>query len=47
MNKSTNNNGRDIIDLDVVRTAFNENKESNQKKISYILKSIVEIIPLI
>ena len=45
MNKPTNNNGRDIIDLDVVRTAFKENKEINQKKISYILKSIVEIIP--
>ena len=42
---STDNDGRDIIDLDVVRTSFLENKESNQKKLSNILKSIVEIIP--
>ena len=37
--------GRDIIDLDVVRTSFDKNKDANQKKISYILKSIVEQVP--
>ena len=37
--------GRDIIDLDVVRTTFSDNKEGNQKKISYILKSLVEAVP--
>jgi hypothetical protein len=45
INKSTSEKGRDVIDLDVVRTAFDENKELNQKKISYILKSIVEVVP--
>ena len=45
--RSANNGGkgRDIIDLDVVRTSFDEKKEENQKKISYILKSIVETVP--
>ena len=47
MKKSEENKGRgrDIIDLDVVRTSFEKNKELNQKKISYILKSIVEQVP--
>ena len=45
--KSENNKGRgrDVIDLDVVRTTFTENKDENQRKISCILKSIVETIP--
>ena len=46
--KSENNKearGRDIIDLDVVRTSFSVDKEENQKKISYILKSLVEAVP--
>ena len=43
--KSKKHNNKDIIDLDVVRTSFKENKEINQSKISNILKSIFEIIP--
>ena len=45
LEKSSNEKGRDVIDLDVVRTAFDENKETNQKKLSNILKSIVEVVP--
>ena len=33
-------NSKDIIDLDVLRTNFDTNRESKQVKISYILKSI-------
>ena len=47
MEKTENikNRGKDVIDLDVVRTTFDKNKEENQQKISHILKSIVETIP--
>jgi hypothetical protein len=45
MKTPINNDTRDIIDLDVVRTSFRENKELNQKKLGNILKAIVEIIP--
>ena len=33
-------NSKDIIDLDVIRTNFDTNKEKNQLRISYILKAI-------
>ena len=33
-------NSKDIIDLDIIRTNFDTNKEINQLKISYILKSL-------
>ena len=42
--ENTKARGRDVIDLDVVRTTFDKNKEENQSKISYILKSIVETV---
>ena len=42
--ENTKVRGRDVIDLDVVRTTFDKNKEENQNKISYILKSIVETV---
>ena len=42
--ENTKVRGRDVIDLDVVRTTFDKNKEENQAKISYILKSIVETV---
>ena len=45
MKTPINNDTRDIIDLDVVRTSFRENKELNQKQLGNILKAIVEIIP--
>ena len=41
----TNQKGRDVIDLDIVRTSFIADKESNQEKIKYILKSVVEAVP--
>ena len=44
LEKSSSDKSRDVIDLDVVRTAFDENKESNQQKLSCILKSIVEVV---
>ena len=34
-----------IIDLDVIRTFFVEDKEANQEKISHIFKTLVEAIP--
>ena len=34
-----------IIDLDVIRTFFMEDKEANQEKISHIFKALVEAIP--
>ena len=33
-------NSKDIIDLDIIRTNFDTNKEINQLKISYILKAL-------
>ena len=41
----SNQKGRDVIDLDIVRTSFIQDKESNQEKIKYILKSVVEAVP--
>jgi hypothetical protein len=41
----SNQKGRDVIDLDIVRTSFIQDKESNQDKIKYILKSVVEAVP--
>ena len=43
--KSENKKGRDVIDLDVVRTNFDKDKEINQKKLSNILKSVVQSTP--
>ena len=43
--KSESDTKRNVIDLDVIRTPFDKDKELNQKKTSYILKSIVEIVP--
>ena len=37
--------GRDVIDLDVVRTSFENDKELNQKKLSNLLKSVVQATP--
>ena len=37
--------GRDVIDLDVVRTSFENDKELNQKKLSNLLKSVVKATP--
>ena len=37
--------GRDVIDLDVVRTSFESDKELNQKKLSNLLKSVVKATP--
>ena len=43
--KIGNKKKRDVIDLDVVRTSFDKDKELNQKKLSALLKSIVKITP--
>ena len=43
--KSESDTKRNVIDLDVIRTDFDKDKELNQQKTSYILKSIVEIVP--
>ena len=40
--KSITKKGRDVIDLDVVRTSFENDKELNQKKLSNLLKSVVQ-----
>ena len=47
-NKIENSNNQKnikIIDLDVARTFFVEDKEANQEKISHIFKALVEAIP--
>ena len=47
-NKIENTNNQKnikIIDLDVARTFFVEDKEANQEKISHIFKTLVEAIP--
>ena len=43
--KPENKKGRDVIDLDVIRTSFENEKELNQKKLSNLLKSIVRATP--
>ena len=43
--KSETKKGRDVIDLDVVRTSFDSDKELNQKKLSNLLKSVVKATP--
>ena len=43
--KPENKKGRDVIDMDVIRTSFENEKELNQKKLSNLLKSIVQATP--
>ena len=45
ISETPNKKGRDVIDLDVVRTSFETDKELNQKKLSILLKSIVHTTP--
>ena len=45
MQNSINPKDSDIINVDVMRTNVIQNKELNQKKISNILKAVVEAIP--
>ena len=45
LSKTPDKKGRDVIDLDVVRTSFDNDKELNQKKLSNLLKSIVQATP--
>ena len=45
VSETPNKKGRDVIDLDVVRTSFETDKELNQKKLSILLKSIVHTTP--
>ena len=45
INKSPTKKGRDVIDLDVVRTSFEKDKELNQQKLRNILKSAVHVTP--
>ena len=45
ISKSPTKKGRDVIDLDVVRTWFENDKELNQKKLSILLKSLVHALP--
>jgi len=45
ISKTSDKKGRDVIDLDVVRTSFDNDKELNQKKLSNLLKSIVQATP--
>ena len=45
ISETPNKKGRDVIDLDVVRTSFENDKELNQKKLSNLLKSIVQATP--
>ena len=45
VSETPNKKGRDVIDLDVIRTSFENEKELNQKKLSNLLKSIVRATP--
>ena len=45
ISQTSNKKGRDVIDLDVVRTSFENDKKLNQKKLSALLKSIVQATP--
>jgi hypothetical protein len=45
LQKASNNKGKDVIDLDVLRTVFDKDKEKNKERASNILKTIFEIVP--